>query len=119
MGVVIRDNNNNGLVITSLIQQLLLAYQAVDIEALAAIRALEFALEVSINRAIVEGDSEVVVKALAMEEFSLASHGQLLKDSVYFSSQYSKLLYYHAKREGNKIAHKLTRLATNTVNCAM
>ena len=46
-----------------------------DIEALAAIRALEFALEVSINHAIVEGDSELVVKALATEEFSLASHG--------------------------------------------
>ena len=46
-----------------------------DIEALAAIRALEFALEVSINRAIVEGDLELVVKALATEEFSLASHG--------------------------------------------
>ena len=45
------------------------------IEALAAIWALEFALEVSINRVIVEGDSEVVVKALATEEFSLASHG--------------------------------------------
>ena len=44
-----------------------------DIEALAAIWALEFALEVSINHAIVEGDSEVVV--VATEEFSLASHG--------------------------------------------
>lgn len=38
------------------------------IEALAATRTLEFALEFGVNHAIVEGDLEVVVKALAMEE---------------------------------------------------
>ena len=74
-----------------------------EIEALAATWALEFALEVGVNHAIVKWDLEVVVKALATEEFSLASHGLLLKDSVYFSSQYSKLLYYHTKREGTKL----------------
>ena len=60
--------------------------QAVEIKALAATWALEFALEVGVNHAIVKGDLEVVVKALATEEFSLASHGLVLKDSVYFSS---------------------------------
>ena len=40
------------------------------IEALAAIRALEFSLEVSIKHAIVEGDSKLVVEALATEEIT-------------------------------------------------
>lgn len=44
------------------------AYQAVEIEAMAALRALKFGLEVGIDKAIVEGDLELVVKALIKED---------------------------------------------------
>nr|POF08828.1 hypothetical protein CFP56_46591 [Quercus suber] len=62
LGVVVR--NNHGLVIASLAQQLPSTYQAVEIETLAATRALEFALEIGVDRDIVKCDSETVVKAL-------------------------------------------------------
>lgn len=39
---------------------------------MAALRALEFGLEVGIVKVIVEGDSELVVKALIKEDTGLA-----------------------------------------------
>lgn len=42
------------------------------------IRALEFGLEVGMDRAIVKGDSELVVKVLINEESDLASYGLLI-----------------------------------------
>ena len=55
IGVVIRDNQ--GLVIASLVQQISQAYQAIEVEAMAASRALKFGLEFGIHWAILEGDS--------------------------------------------------------------
>lgn len=45
------------------------------------IRALEFGLEVGMDRAIVKGDSELVVKVLINEESDLASYGLLILDA--------------------------------------
>ena len=56
IGFVVR--NNHGLIIASRPQQLRSAYQAVEIEAHAATRGLEFALEIGFNRAMVEGDRD-------------------------------------------------------------
>ena len=42
---------------------------------MAAIQALESGLEVGIDQAIVEGDSEIVVKNLVSNNLSLASLG--------------------------------------------
>ena len=79
IGVVIRDNQ--GLVIASLVQQISQAYQAVEVEAMAASRALKFGLEFGIHWAILEGDSEVVLKALENEESRSVAYGLLLKDA--------------------------------------
>ena len=101
------------MVIATLAQQLPRAYQVAEIEAMAAIRALEFRIEVGVSSVIVEGDSELVLKALQHDNPSLASHELLLKDAGLFTCSYSKLLYSHTKREGNKVAHSLAKLAFN------
>ena len=54
--------------IVSLAQRLKQAYKAVEIEAMAAIRALEFAAEISLDRVVVEGDSKIVTQALKTED---------------------------------------------------
>ena len=81
IGVVIQDNQ--GLVIASLVQQLSQAYQVVEVEAMAKSRALKFGLEFGIHWAILEGDSEVVLKALENEESGSVAYGLLLKDASY------------------------------------
>lgn len=61
-GVIIQDNR--GLVITSMFENFALPHSIVDLEAIAAGRALAFFLEVGIFSAILEGDSAIVINAL-------------------------------------------------------
>ena len=54
---------------------------SVDIlEALAARRAVQFILELGFKQSMFEGDSEVIIKALDNEDFSLVSVGHIVKD---------------------------------------
>ena len=90
IGVVIQDNQ--GLVIASLVQQLSQAYQVVEVEAMAKSRALKFGLEFGIHWAILEGDSEVVLKALENEESGSVAYGLLLKDASYWGDKHLREL---------------------------
>ena len=83
---------------------------------MAAIQALEFGLEVGIDQAIVEGELEIVVKALASKDSGLASFGLLVKVANVCATSYSRLAYSHTRREGNKVAHSLARLAVSISN---
>ena len=80
-----------------------------QIKALALARALEFAHEVGISQSILEGDSEVIMKAFVEEGRSLAPYNLLVQDARIFSRFFTQLLYSHTKREYNKVAHSLTR----------
>ena len=114
IGVVVRDCH--GDVIASLVQQLDQAYQPVEVEALAACRAVEFGSELGLHRATVEGDSEVVVKALRYKEYGLAPYAHLIEDVSLFSGLYSEFSYSHVKRDDKKVAHNLARLTLTTQN---
>ena len=82
-----------------------------EIEALVAAKALSFAAEIGVSRAVLEGDALVVIKALSDENASFASFGLLVDDVKLLSQCFSQLLYSHTKREGNYVAHNLTRYA--------
>ena len=69
------------MVIASLSQLLPQEFQVVEIEALAAIRALEFALELGISQAVLEGDFKVVMNAPSEEDVFLSSYGLLIADA--------------------------------------
>ena len=88
-----------------------------EVEALAACRAVELGSELGLHRATFEGDSEVVVKALRCKEYGLAPYAHLIKDVSLFFGSYSELSYSHVKRDGNKVAH--SRLALSTQNCTV
>lgn len=111
--VVIHDYHSQ--VIASLVQQLGQAYQAVEVVSLTTCRALEFSSEIGIHSAIVEGDFEVIVKALRKLDNGVYSFGLLINDVVLFS----KLSYSHTRRDGNKAAYSLARLAMTTSECTM
>ena len=82
-----------------------------------ASKALEFAKEVGIFEAVLEGDSLLVMTALKAKNPRLAPLGLLIQDSLTLSSSFSKLSYFHTKREGNIVAHNLTQLVVNIPNC--
>ena len=112
--VVIRDNQ--GLAITSFFQQLPQAYRVEEIEALVVARALEFAFEIGIDSAVLEGNSELIIKALTDEDPLCRSFGSLIVDAKFCSSSFNQLRYFHIKRECNKVAHNLVKYAINVLN---
>ena len=57
--------------------------------------------------------------ALTEVNTGLSVYEQLAKDANLFSGFFSKLLYSHAKRDGNKVAHNLVRLSINFPDCVV
>ena len=117
LGVIIRDKK--GFVIASMATRVPQQLQPVEIEALVANKALEFARELDIADAVLEGDSLMVMTTLKSKNIGLASFGLLLQDSLALSSGFSKLSYFHTKREGNIVAYNLAQLAINFTNCVI
>ena len=111
--------NREGLVIATMSEKIPQILQPTKIEAMAATRALEFAREVGISEAILEGDSVMVIKALATKDTRLAPFGLLIQDAYRFTSAFSLLSYSHTKREGNQVAHDLAKLAVTIPNCVI
>ena len=81
LGVVIC--NNQGLIMASLTQQITLPVSVIEVEVLAAWRALELTLELGFDNITLEGDSEVLIKSLAMGCNSLVHYGHLAYRLVY------------------------------------
>ena len=90
-----------------------------EVEALAAIKAVEFGSELGLLNSIIEGDSVVVSKALECKEIGLAPYAHLLKDVSLFSRFYSQISYSHIKKDGNEIIHSLVRLALTSQQCIL
>ncbi|KAL0016646.1 hypothetical protein SO802_003715 [Lithocarpus litseifolius] len=109
VGVVIRDHR--GWVIASCSQLIHQQLGSNEIEALAAGWALSFALDVGVNRAVLEGDSWSVIKGLKEEERLLIPLGLLIEDAKKLSHCFVELCYSHTKRECNSLAHNLARYA--------
>ena len=114
IGVVIR--NSQGLILASLSRLLPQAYTVVEVEALAVARALQFAAELDFKEAILEGDSEIIIKALKDKESSLTTHGLFIQDAKFISMSFTQLRYSHTRREGNMFAHSLAKYAANIVD---
>ena len=74
--VVIWDHS--GAVIASLAQLTAPALQPIEIEAIAAARALEFGQEIGITEAVLKGDSELIINSLKVGGQSIASVEPLL-----------------------------------------
>ena len=99
--------------IASFTQLLSQAYEVTEIEAIASCHALEFGLEVGINEAILEGDCLAIRQALKDGGSSMASVKPLILDALWFFCSFTKLLYSHTKRNGNRLAHGLARHSIN------
>ena len=84
-----------------------------EIEAVAAARALEFGLETGSVEVILEGDSELIMNSLKAGGDTIASVQPLVQDAIIFSNSYTKLLYSHCRRDGNKLAYSLARYSAN------
>nr|POE82832.1 hypothetical protein CFP56_68503 [Quercus suber] len=81
----------------------------IEVEVLAARRALELAVELSFDHLILEGDSEILHKALLAEGRNFTPYGHLVQDIVYLSSFFLAFKTSLVRCLGNKLTHSLAR----------
>ena len=112
--VVIRDCS--GSVLASSSKKLPHALTGSEAEALAAVTALYFANELGVNKAVLEGDSMEVIKALTQTKRILSSIGPWIDDSKVLASDFVQLQYSHVRRECNRLAHSLARYAVDILD---
>ena len=98
VGVVIRDSH--GCVLASCSKLIPSAHSGEEIEAQAATVALSFVADIGFSRAVLEGDSWTVFRALQNVDFSLASYGLLVEEAKLEAKKFLQFLYSHMKREG-------------------
>ena len=70
---------------------------------------MEFGHELGLTEAVLEGDSKLIMDSLKAAGETIALVEPLIKDAIIFSGLYTKLLYSHCRRDGNKLAHSLAR----------
>ncbi|XP_075665214.1 uncharacterized protein LOC142634848 [Castanea sativa] len=109
IGVVIRDNN--GAVLASCSKKIHQAYKPDEVETLAALKAVSFALELGFRIAILEGDALGLINALKSVVCSLSPTGLLIEDVKRVANSYVRLLYSHVKRNDNRVSHSLAKNA--------
>ena len=82
-----------------------------ELEALAALKALEFAADLGLISTVLEGDSKILMNALMDNSLSLASFGLLIQDIKAYAEFFRCISFSHVCREGNIVAHNLPRHA--------
>ncbi|XP_030970588.1 uncharacterized protein LOC115990962 [Quercus lobata] len=109
LGVVVRDHK--GRVMASMSKKTKLPSSSDEVEALAVVRAISFALELHLPSVIVEGDSELIISALRSEEESFTSFGHLISSIKQSLGIFSCISFSHTHRLGNSLAHNLAQYA--------
>ena len=109
LGVVIW--NHDGLVMASLFEVVPLPATVIEVETLAARRAVEFALELGFENIVLEGDFDVLNKLLNNCSRSLAPFGHIINDIMFLASHFTCFRATHIRRHCNKVAHLLARKA--------
>ncbi|XP_075650224.1 uncharacterized protein LOC142620799 [Castanea sativa] len=106
LGVVVRDCQGHAL--ASLSERVPFPFSSDLVEALAAARAISFALEIGYLSFILEGDSEHVINTLSSNEDSLSPFGHIL-DSAKALTESGCISFSHVRRLGNSVAHNLAK----------
>ena len=96
----------------SLTQKLPMPSSVIEVEVLAARRALELALELGFDNIILEGDSEILLKALKNGASRLAHYGHLTSDIFFLISHFLTLKLSFVRTHYNRLAHSLARRAS-------
>ena len=91
------------------------AHNSDDAEALACQEALEFAMEAGFSSLIIEGDNSNVMRAISSTETNNSFFGHIVDDIRHLILCRQSIGFSCVKREGDMVAHSLTRFARNIV----
>ena len=107
--VVVR--NNAGEVEGALSSSIPMAQSVADLEALACLKAVQFALELGITRVVFEGDSAVVINAVLHGAGAIASFSNILDDIRMLSAVFQFVDFVFVSHRCNTVADALARKA--------
>ncbi|XP_075650159.1 uncharacterized protein LOC142620719 [Castanea sativa] len=111
LAAVVRDHT--GSVIGALAERIHLPASPVVVEALACRRALYFAKELSIFDLSVEGDFEVIIKAIIARDMANPEYGHVISDILLVANDF-RCNFSHVKRIGNSVAHFLAKKSVSS-----
>ena len=114
IGVVIR--NAEGAVMAALSQLIPLPTTMAQLEAMAARKAVELALETGFTRVVIKGDSDTIYRELSSTDPSLALHGHVIQDTTCLAPSFVNHSFSNVRRQGNNVAHASARWAINSPN---
>ena len=114
LGIMYQDHS--GQVITALSQRIGLPHTVEMAEALAARQGMEFARELSIFDVILEGDCLRIMRALNASGGCNTLYGHVVNETKRLGAALRHCIYQHVGRDGNKLAHCLTRRAVSTAD---
>lgn len=101
--------DSEGLVIGAFSEQINLPPSVIEAEALACRRAIIFAMELGLQKAVFEGDSEILMKNMHSESSSLSRFGHLVDNSCAAASKLRSCFFSHALRDCIRVADKLAK----------
>ena len=103
----------------SMSQVIPLPQTIVEIEILAALKALEFAADLGLISMVLEGDLEILMNALMDNSLLLASFGLFIPNIKAYAEFFRCTSFSHVRREGNIVAHNLARHACHVTSFSM
>ena len=96
IGVVVRDSQ--GLVLASLSKKILLSPSITDVEAMVAVRAVNFVQDLSLPLVIIEADSKIIIKALCSKHESFSSYSHLIAEAKLSTVSFYSFCVSHTHR---------------------
>jgi ribonuclease HI len=108
-GVIVRNHDGDALAMIS--ETMDLITDPVTAEALAARRAVEVSQTLGLRKIIMEGDALQIVQALRSTGGGRYSYGLIIEDMHQLLQRFSEFSVQHVRREANRAAHKLAKLA--------
>ncbi|KAL0012228.1 hypothetical protein SO802_007336 [Lithocarpus litseifolius] len=109
IGVVIRDFE--GMVLAALSERIPLPSTVEDVEALACRKAISFSIELGLQDVVFEVDSEIIYRHLISDSTCMTAFGHIVDDSRWLSKSLRSASFSHVRRNGNRVADKLAKLA--------
>lgn len=106
-----------GAALGALSSSIPLAQSMAEVEALACLRAIKFALELGLTNThvVLEGDSAVIIGALIHENGEVASYGNILEDIRLHVIAFQSVVFSHTCRTCNFVADALAKKAKSVV----
>ena len=109
------QRDSSGAVVGALSVPISLGRSVVELEALACLRAVQFALEIGLTRVVFEGNSTAVIDALRQGSGELTCYGNVLDDIQVHVSAFQFFYFNLVSRLCNFVADALAKKASSVV----